>query len=197
MPTGYTADVADGKVTKFSDFALQCARAFGALVTMRDDPMDAPIPDSIAPSTYHRDELAKARQRLTELQVMSHPDIDVAAAAAHRQKTDEAEKWDDRHADIERRYQAMINQVKAWEPPSPEHQGMKTFMLEQLNLGMEGDCRYRREAVPPLDPAKWWEDEIKSAEWSIEYHATNWEKEQSRAQGRTEWLRKLRESLKE
>lgn len=30
MPTGYTFEVCEGKMTDFSAFALQCARAFGA-----------------------------------------------------------------------------------------------------------------------------------------------------------------------
>lgn len=45
MPTGYTADVQSGKVTDFAEYAMNCARAFGALVLMRDDPSDADIPE--------------------------------------------------------------------------------------------------------------------------------------------------------
>ena len=35
MPTGYTAAVCSGEITEIKDFALSCARAFGALITMR------------------------------------------------------------------------------------------------------------------------------------------------------------------
>lgn len=52
MPTGYTAGVKDGTVTDFKAFVMQCARAFGALIDMRDDPSDVPIPKSFAPSSY-------------------------------------------------------------------------------------------------------------------------------------------------
>ena len=45
MPTGYTADIQDGKITTLREYALSCARAFGALIMMRDDPHDAPIAD--------------------------------------------------------------------------------------------------------------------------------------------------------
>lgn len=55
MPTGYTAAVCDGKITEFPAFALQCARAFGALITMRDDAMNAPIPEEIKPDTSYYD----------------------------------------------------------------------------------------------------------------------------------------------
>lgn len=53
MPTGYTYPVCEGKITEFPDFALSCARAFGALISMREEPMDAPLPDEIAASTNY------------------------------------------------------------------------------------------------------------------------------------------------
>jgi len=37
MPTGYTADLNDGKQVTFQEFTMKCARAFGALIEMRDD----------------------------------------------------------------------------------------------------------------------------------------------------------------
>lgn len=46
MPTGYTADLME-KGMEFKPFVLQCARAFGALITMRDDSLDAPSPKSL------------------------------------------------------------------------------------------------------------------------------------------------------
>ena len=46
MPTGYTYDLYDGKDIEFPDFVMKCARAFGALIEIRDDPMDAAIPTS-------------------------------------------------------------------------------------------------------------------------------------------------------
>jgi len=60
MPTGYTYPVVEGKITEFSDFALSCARAFGALITMRDDPHDTPIPETFEPSDYNAKKLAEA-----------------------------------------------------------------------------------------------------------------------------------------
>ena len=43
MATGYTYPVVEGKITEFSEFALGCARAFGAFMHMRDDNSDAPL----------------------------------------------------------------------------------------------------------------------------------------------------------
>jgi len=44
MPTGYTAEIYEGeKEVTFEKFALTCARAFGACITIRDEPMSASI----------------------------------------------------------------------------------------------------------------------------------------------------------
>lgn len=40
MPTGYTADIKDG--ITFRDFALRCARAFGATIMQRDEDISIP-----------------------------------------------------------------------------------------------------------------------------------------------------------
>ena len=61
MPTGYTLELYDGKDITFEEFVLKCARAFGALINMRDEPRDAPIPERFEPSYYHLKELIKAK----------------------------------------------------------------------------------------------------------------------------------------
>src|SRR5687768_6886698 len=85
MPTGYTHPVVDGKITEFNDFALSCARAFGALITMRDDAMDAPIPEEFKPETnYHDDRIAADTKRMGEIQAMTLADANTAALEVHR-----------------------------------------------------------------------------------------------------------------
>lgn len=83
MPTGYTEAVQSGEVTEFRDFALRCARAMGALIMMRDDPMDAPIPDEFKPSDWNRKQLDKARFRLADVQCWSDSAAELAASKAY------------------------------------------------------------------------------------------------------------------
>jgi hypothetical protein len=61
MPTGYTAKLYDGD-QKFQDFAMECARAFGALIEMRDEPMNAKIPETFEPSEHHVNGLERAKK---------------------------------------------------------------------------------------------------------------------------------------
>ena len=59
MPTGYTAGVATGEIKDFKTYALQCARAFGACIMLRDEPMSDEIPE-FKPSDHYEKSLAKA-----------------------------------------------------------------------------------------------------------------------------------------
>ena len=58
MPTGYTIDIYNGKKVTFKDFALNCARAFGACVMQRDDPADEK-PKIMPEESYHTKALKK------------------------------------------------------------------------------------------------------------------------------------------
>jgi hypothetical protein len=85
MTTGYTAAIAND--ITFNDFAMRCARAMGALVMMRDEPFDAPIPERFEPSDYHIKKIADASARLLELQAMSEIEAIASAQAAFAEET--------------------------------------------------------------------------------------------------------------
>lgn len=195
MPTGYTADVGEGKVTKLRDFALSCARAFGALIEMRDEPSSAPIPDRITTSSYHKKALVDAENRLSELRQMSDEEARTGARksydkaiASHRLY--EAEKLLKRQ-----RYTDMLKAVRGWRPPTDGHSGLKKFMEEQLTSSIEFDCSGHLPEPVALSSKQWLAEEISKAERDVAYHAEHYAKDVTRANDATEWLRKLRESL--
>jgi hypothetical protein len=66
MPTGYTAKLVESGQT-FEEFVLTCARAFGALIELRDEPLDAPIPETLEPHSYYAEAVVEAKKRLTNL----------------------------------------------------------------------------------------------------------------------------------
>lgn len=194
MPTGYTAAVADG--INFEQFVWSCARAFGALVSMRDDPMSAPIPERFEPSDYHSGALAKARDRLATLQTMSDED---ATANARAEYDKEVHRHRERLAEIQAqsdKYHAMLALVVQWVPPSPEHQGLKDFMAQQLRQTIDFDCTTKYITAPVLLPGnEWLRKQIADAQHSVDYHTAEQAKEVERTEGRNEWLRALRESV--
>lgn len=197
MPTGYTADVQSGKVTDFREFAWQCARAFGALILMRDDPTGAPIPQRFEPETKFYDRMIEdGKKARAELKDMSIEHAAKEAAAEHR---DALAAWNSRRIerDAEKlRYLSMIEKVQAWQPPSPEHQGMKDFMLEQLNSSLKFDCTEYSGPPEPMTATAWLARKNEKAVRDISYGIENREREIERTESRNRWLAQLRDSLK-
>lgn len=196
MPTGYTARLCDGKQS-FEDFVMSCARAFGALVTMRDDDANAAIPQEFKPSVYHRDAHEEAARKLAKFEAMTEAEADQLAKEAYSQAIAEWQKSRDDRAKRRDRLDSMRWDVKAWTPPTPEHQGLKSFMLEQLDTTIQFDCNGDGYPKPRLlSGADFKLDGVEKAIADVAYHRAEYAKEVERCAGRTEWVRALRESLK-
>jgi hypothetical protein len=159
MPTGYTAPIEEDPTFTFEQYVWRCARAFGALIMMRDEPMDARVPERFEPSGYYARELGKERARLLELEGMSAEAVVAARNAAHQQARERVENSNRESSEKLERYRAIRSQVEAWEPPSPDHVGLKRFMLEQIDT-----CTEHLRPLPmpeKLEPDQWHADECR------------------------------------
>ena len=196
MPTGYTAPVADGTITTLRAFALQCARAFGATISMRDDPQDAEIPDKFEPSDFYAKSLQAALARLRHLNGLSPIDAQREMQQQHSRHLARwrEHSWDDARQRV--RYNAMLQAVESWEPPTPEHDGLHDFMHKQLSESIAFDCGGKYMHMPRLQRwPEWLAEQIAEAERDIDYHAEHQVAENERAATRTAWVRELRASL--
>jgi hypothetical protein len=196
MPTGYTAKIADG--ISFEEYALGCARAFGALVMMRDEPSDAPIPEQFEPSPYHVERIAETNAELARVKSMTDDEAERAAKQAYEK---DCRSTCDRIAskcELRAKYEAMLEKVEAFVPPTPDHVEYKTFMAQQIRQSIEFDCdvEYERTTAPKrLTGAAWKGLMIATLQRSLEYHAEQDDKERERAASRTAWVAALRRSL--
>lgn len=196
MPTGYTHAIADG--ITFNEFVWRCARGMGALIMMRDEPTDAPIPQRFEPSKWHTEALEKANARLKQLEAMSAAEIEAAAQAAF---TEEAERFDARireKHELRAKYGAILREVEAWTPPTPDHEGLKKFMAEQITGSIDFDCdtTYDVDRAPKrLLPHEWLNKERAEAHRNICHHSVEHEKEVARTESRNEWIAALRRSV--
>lgn len=197
MPTGYTADVQDGKVTKFTDFAWQCARAFGALILMRDDPKGAAIPQEFTPGDYYIKSVQSDEVRLGRLFSMSAAECNAEAEKAHAEAVRYRDEYQAKKKTERERYEAMLAKVETWEPPSPDHAGMKKFMREQLCESIKFDCGgdYSPTVEPSLSGQDWRLQQIARTNESLARSRASLREEEERVRGRNKWVRELRESL--
>jgi hypothetical protein len=84
MPTGYTDGVQDGTVKTLKEYALICARAFGATITMRDAPLDIAIPEKFEQSEYYSKKITELEKVLIWLHGLSKDEAEIEAKKRYR-----------------------------------------------------------------------------------------------------------------
>ena len=194
MPTGYTANL---EGVTFPEFALRCARAFGALVTLRDEAFDAPIPDRINPFKYHLITLEKSIRTLLDIESWDEAQTELERKANYALAVKNREARLKFYEDMIEFYEDMIACVEDWTHLTPDHQGLKDFMLKQLRGSIDFDCLGEDDLSMPQAQSdqEYKHDRLCTILQSIEYHAKEYREELERSQGRTEWICALRSSL--
>lgn len=196
MPTGYTAAIGEG--VTFNEFVMRCARAMGACITLRDEPVSVEIPEAFEPSTHNAEQLKDAEARLTELKAMKVMEADKAAKKEYAERVAQNEEAMKKNDSLRQKYEEMLRRVEAWQPPSTNHVGLKDFMIEQITQSVDFDCsnRYYIDNGPKLTTGEQWlSAATNQALKDIDYHAREQSKERERANSRTVWVRRLRSSL--
>ncbi len=199
MPTGYTSSIYEGKEVSVKDFISTCARAFGAYIMVRDEPLDKKVPDEFQPSTYNKEQLEKAKLRMQKLKSMTHEEIKSKVEEEYHQKVESNKKYYHEKLQLRNRYLDMLVKVKEWQPPTPDHVNLKEFCIKQLEESLKWDCGsledYNPENVVKDTPEEQLNKQIESCLWEIEYHAKQWDEEVKRTNERNLWIKQLKESL--
>ncbi|WP_025909304.1 hypothetical protein [Priestia flexa] len=198
MPTGYTNDIHAGKEVSAKDYIMKCARAFGATVTMRDEPLSKEIPE-FQPSTYHFEQIEKAKKRLSEAKRMTLEEAEKMAEESYQSRLEERAKIIADKTEMKNRYVKVLSEVNEWMPPTQEHVKLKEFAVKQLEDSIEFDCDlsfYECIPVKKNNPVDYLNAMIERAEENAKYHETAWNKEVEGVKQRNKWVKELRESLK-
>ena len=194
MPTGYTANVKDG--ISFEQFVWQCSRAMGAMIMMRGEPFDAPIPDRFEPGDYHDKSHKEALAELGRLQALTTEQVLSECKSEH---TESERRKANRLAENEAQlasYEAMLAKVEAWVPPTSDHEEFKEFMVSQLKESIKFDDsrNYLKPSQMP-SPDEWLTEKIAKAKSVIDYYSEAHREEVARTEARNKWLAALRDSL--
>lgn len=197
MPTGLTWDLKPDST--LNEFAWRCARQFGALVTMRDEPDNAPIPLKFEPGWYYTQSLKEAEERLRELEKMSVGQAAREAEKEYRMDQASAEEMLASAARQRAIYESMLEKVRAWQPPTPGHEGLKKLMVRELeeSIDFDGSTKYAEslKAKPEKDGRMWLLDAVARARSAVESAKESVAGEAERAAERTAWVQALAKSV--
>lgn len=196
MPTGYTAKVGDGTVTEFTEYALICARAFGACFRLRDEPLTSDIPE-FEESKYYRENLEEAEKEYNEFFNSSEDQLREWYARDQAENKTIAEKGIAERLEIRHRYEKMLEKAEAFVPPSEEHERYAQFLVSQLEASIEADCdtEFYEKLNQEVPFDEWKQKQAEELRWSLEYAKKSYTKELERVQSSNQWVNQLKKAL--
>lgn len=204
MPTGYTAGIIDGTIKDFPTFAKQCMRAFGATIHMRDDDGDAEY-KPMKESEHYEKEIAKSKHDLDKIFSISDDDLIEEERNNLERRKSEYLEYIAKAKRISETLNKMLTEVHNWQPPTEEHQGIKKFMIEQINstINHDGDASYYHayiaqtdEELKNLTADNIRQERITSANESLKMYTENRDNEKKRVAEANKWVTDLLDSLK-
>lgn len=201
MPTGYTAPIYEGeKDFTFEKFAMRCARNFGACVSMREEPLDVEIDldKHFRSSDFYKVALERAEKAYQEF--LDNPPTEEQLGREYDEKIERNRKefLEKKlyYEQMRERFWNMLRAAQEWEPPTPEHNKLKDFMVKQLEYSLNFDCHL----TMPIEGTR--EDYIKYHTSSerftkeIDYYRCKYEIDVKVCNERKKWIIDLMESLK-
>ena len=196
MPTVYASYIQDGKITELRDFALLCARAFGATIRMRDDPLSTPIPERFEPHTsYYDKNIAVAQEALNTILSLSAEECLIRTQEAHAAELARRAEREKTRLLHKKRYEDMLSKIYVWNPPK-DIEPLCEFMIKQLTESLDFDCSpWDDEPLPDPDGEEWRRTELAEAERNLKYYSEKRDEEIRRTEDRNKWLASLRTSL--
>lgn len=196
MPTGYTSDLYDGKDVSFETFALKCSRAMGAAIHQRDDSGDAEISFRQV-SDYYLERIQKAKADLSRALERSYDEWEEMQDEEIRSAEEYRKNYIKDQRTRMRLYEEMLDEVIAWVPPTDKHQGLKDFMIQQLERSIDFDGTDYVPSVPEhLGVEEYADIKIAAASKAVSNAVESLDKERKSVQSQNEWVIQLRNSLK-
>lgn len=187
MSFGY--DVLDGKITDFRTFILSEARCIDYLSGEA-----APIALVVAPDDYYAVKIKETERALAELRAMTEDECFAEAEAEYHQWMDEYRAYLTKKEVQTKRIDEMLAKVQAWIPPTPQHERLKSWMIEDLKGARPSD-RFTFPLPTPKDAETWRKEREKFLLEDLAYYTRENEKVIQNARERNAWVAQLFKSL--
>lgn len=136
MPTGYTSYIKDGKITSGKEFLKLCTRAFGITIDLKDESLDVPTPNHFEPHPYYEKAYKDSLVSREKAYSMTLEEVKEDIISKYNDNKGRAEKILEEYKDEDKKYLKVREEVEKWTPPTPEHENLKKFCLEQIDVSL-------------------------------------------------------------
>jgi hypothetical protein len=196
MPTGNTEIIENGG--SFKEYLLKCATGFFYDCA---DLNQIPTIENSTTIKHHREGLEAAQRNLdrakvrTEYEWQQCFDVDNANNLAMLKEGQKSRQ------ELRVKYTNMRKQCEAWIPPTPNHNELKQYMLDQIDLCAghipkddydELIAQYKTKTVQTYKS-----DTMANYQWRIDYHTKKLVNETASAEMNQKWIAALRDCIKD
>ena len=204
MPTGYTYKIENGEINTGAEFLKLCTRAFGVAADMRDESLSVPTPSYFAPDPHYYEAYQKALKHRDEYRNMTFDDMKKQLIQQYVKNRDEAFSFLDKYLREDERYEKILKEIEAWNPPTSAHEKLKEFAINQIKMSMNTSViRFYKDVIQkPLDISNEavctaLQELVDQGEKDCKRTWDRWQASIQDAKERTEWMQQLLESLEE
>lgn len=202
MPTGYTSYINDGKITSGKEFLKLCTRAFGIAVDLKDKSLDVPTPNHFEPHPYYEKAYKDSLVSREKAYSMTLEEVKEDIISKYNDNKGRAEKILEEYKDEDKKYLKVREEVEKWIPPTPEHEDLKKFCLEQINMSLNTSlyewCEkdINKELDTSDDTIKKYIDILRdNADENLKRAYKNWQEELRRVEEKNLWMKQFLDSL--
>lgn len=167
---------------------------------MRDEPMDAPLPDSFSEESYYSRSLKSELEEKEKYDSYSDEDWVKQWAEYVKAQVSYARDGIKKRNEERAKYEKMLEKVRKYVPPTPEHVNFANFMESQILESIQYDCNleYYQESLKELENLTWEEYKntmLECNKSSLEYARENLEKMKDSSKKVNDWILQLKESV--
>lgn len=193
MPTGYTSIIEERDNVTFAEFAMRCARGMMPCISLREEPLDAPIPARLVPSKNYAGRVAELENKLESLLNTDLESTQQMLDRTHISAVEWTHAYNVTTAKKRAKYEAMRRETEGWNPPTKDHEHLKKFMLEQI----DNELALCSELVPPVKPklGQWIHEQIEDTRKRLEDAKKDLAAEEDRFAYNNRWIDDLRKNL--
>jgi len=197
MSSSYTCNIEKG--ISFKEYALGCARAFGAFASLRDEAGNIELPDGFPLDSYHQRELPKAEKELAKYQKMTVKEAAKEAKEFYNKQVTDAKTGIKKTTELKAKYENMLSKVIFYSPPTVDHVKFQDFMRTQIEDSIRfdcGDCYERKlKELKLMTGAQWKKLRVDIAEQDVKNHEEGLSNDIEQNRILNQWIKDLKESI--
>lgn len=202
MPTGYTGYIKEGIITSGKDFLKLCTRALGVAIDLKDEPLDVPTPNHFEPDPYYENRYKESLKSRDKVYHMTFEEAKENLIKNFNDNKIKAKRCLTYYKDEDEKYLKVREEVEKWIPPTPEHEHLKNFCLEQIDRSLNTffykwcEEEINKELDTSDDAVNKYIDILKDdVDKEVNRAYEKWQAELKRVEEKTLWMKQFLDSL--